>query len=238
MCTVTFVPTKQGFLLTSSRDEHNARATLTPATYRIGNQKITFPKDTVAGGTWIAADSKKRIACLLNGAFVKHKHQPPYRKSRGQILLESFASLTAEDFMASVALHEIEPFTLVFIDHKNSLEIDELSWDGVQKYHQKIDPTKNHIWSSATLYTPQLQQLRIDWFADWLETYKHVDNKNILAFHNNRHGADAENDVIMTRANGLQTVSITQILANQQPWQMLYVDLMGDTQTITPLAGA
>lgn len=235
MCTLTFVTTAKGFILTSSRDEHKARPTLAPAAYTFQNQTLTFPKDDLAGGTWIAANKDHKIACLLNGAFVKHKHQPPYRKSRGLILLESFTYPTADVFINDVDLHNIEPFTLVLIDQQNKLEINELRWDGAQRHHQKYDATQNHIWSSASLYTPQLQQQRRDWFANWLTAHQQQQDKDILQFHTQKHGSDTENDVVMARNNGLQTVSVTQILAEEPIWRMLYLDLLANSKTITPL---
>ncbi|MBK9018424.1 MAG: NRDE family protein [Saprospiraceae bacterium] len=47
------------------------------STVRVVAASLIFPRDTAAGGTWIAASDTNRVACLLNGAFVKHKHQPP-----------------------------------------------------------------------------------------------------------------------------------------------------------------
>ena len=56
MCTVTFYPNNNEYILTSNRDEVKHRPTLAPKKYNINNQEITFPKDEVAGGTWIATN--------------------------------------------------------------------------------------------------------------------------------------------------------------------------------------
>ncbi len=53
MCTVTFVPTQNGYILTSSRDEQKARSTIFPKKYSIANKTLIFPKDELSGGTWI-----------------------------------------------------------------------------------------------------------------------------------------------------------------------------------------
>ncbi|MBK6665833.1 MAG: NRDE family protein [Saprospiraceae bacterium] len=71
MCTVSYMPTKSGFILTSSRDESKVRKALPPATYHLHGQDLVFPKDILAGGTWIAASERGQVACLLNGAFDK-----------------------------------------------------------------------------------------------------------------------------------------------------------------------
>jgi uncharacterized protein with NRDE domain len=55
-------------------------------------QKLFFPKDTDAGGTWIVMKENGDAAVLLNGAFINHTAEPPYRLSRGIILLDIFST--------------------------------------------------------------------------------------------------------------------------------------------------
>ena len=61
-------------------------------------EKIIFPKDPKAGGTWYAIDEFGTILVLLNGADEKHKVQLPYRKSRGLIVLDIISSGSPKDF--------------------------------------------------------------------------------------------------------------------------------------------
>nr|MBP6455490.1 NRDE family protein [Chitinophagaceae bacterium] len=86
MCTVSFLPVnKTSFILTHNRDEHiNRGVAFLPIFYEISSNKIVFPKDSKANGTWIST-SKNYSLCLLNGGFEKHKHEPPYKHSRGQL---------------------------------------------------------------------------------------------------------------------------------------------------------
>ena len=70
MCTVSFLPLDNGFILTSNRDERALRKPAEfPATYQSNSGTVTFPRDGKAGGTWIAA-SKTKMICLLNGGFL------------------------------------------------------------------------------------------------------------------------------------------------------------------------
>jgi uncharacterized protein with NRDE domain len=92
MCTLTFIGTKNGYCLTSNRDEKVSRGkAIPPKKYKINDKTITFPKDTAAGGTWVAHD-EKAILVLLNGANEKHIPTGNYRKSRGLILLDLIGS--------------------------------------------------------------------------------------------------------------------------------------------------
>ncbi len=55
MCTVTYLPSANGFYLTSNRDEKSTRpAALPPAVYFLNGSKIIYPKDAQGCGTWIA----------------------------------------------------------------------------------------------------------------------------------------------------------------------------------------
>ena len=98
MCTVTYVPNQEGIILTSNRDESPERSPKN-ITRLVGRFNLCFPQDTLAGGTWIAADDRRRIICVLNGAFEKHAHVPPYRKSRGILALEYFNFETVKDLL-------------------------------------------------------------------------------------------------------------------------------------------
>ena len=88
MCTVTILPLKghNSFVLTSNRDEATGRQTLPPKTYEVAGSKMAFPKDVLAGGTWLGVSDRKRAICLLNGAFKKHERKLPYGKSRGVVV--------------------------------------------------------------------------------------------------------------------------------------------------------
>ena len=89
MCTVTFIPAKDRIYLTSNRDEKHWRtAALPPAAYEFDSGKMLFPKDGDAGGTWVAAHENGNAIVFLNGGLVAHVPNPPYRKSRGLILLD------------------------------------------------------------------------------------------------------------------------------------------------------
>src|ERR1700712_4455776 len=93
MCTVTFIPSGNKILITHNRDEQGSRSkAIVPKEYTINGYTMLFPKDSAAGGSWIAINRNGAAAVLLNGAFKKHTHNPPYRKSRGLIFLEILGS--------------------------------------------------------------------------------------------------------------------------------------------------
>ena len=223
MCTVTFIPVKDKVFVTSNRDERNSRKHAIPPTfYQFESGKIIFPKDGDAGGTWIALHENGNVGVLLNGAFQKHIPQPPYRLSRGQILLHVISSETPVKSFDRVGLDRIEPFTVVLIDKG---DLYECRWDGSKKYCRQLRNYRHYIWSSATLYEDQVIRKREQWFASFLNKHANPTQEDILHFHQFSGDGDKTNDLQMERTGVYSTVSITSILLTADRGSMKYLDL-------------
>jgi len=225
MCTVTFFPIENGYVLTSSRDEKKHRPTLPPQAYSINGEALIFPKDEEAGGTWIVTDKNNRTVCLLNGAFENHLKQAHHTKSRGLIVLESFSYTNFSEFANQVDLSNVEPFTLLLIDNDSALTFIELRWDGEQKHISNIETTIPKIWSSATLYSQAIRKQREIWFQQLLNSNHQLSEQKLLNFHLSKHDNGSVNDLVMERENGLQTISVSQIIDNKAKKQFYYKDL-------------
>ena len=223
MCTVTFIREQEHFFITSNRDEKiNRGKALTPRIYKVGMTDLLFPKDPDAGGTWIVLKDATTAAVLLNGGFVSHEPAPPYRRSRGLILLDILAASDPEGSFGEMNLIGIEPFTLILLQE---CKLHECRWDGQKKFKNLLNAQQNYIWSSATLYSESTQQRRVEWFTKWHTTHPHPSLENILHFHRFAGDGDQKNDVHMNRDGQLLTVSITAIQLTGERALMYYLDL-------------
>jgi len=230
MCTVTYIPSRDGFFLTSNRDESRHRgAALTPGVYSGGRHKLIYPKDADGGGSWIVLKENGTAAVLLNGAFQKHLRKPPYRLSRGMVLLEMMQGMDPLEGMAQMDLGGIEPFTLVLFVQGN---LWECRWDGHRKHIVALDKTNPHIWSSATLYDERVAKERKGWFDQWLKDRKRIAPGDIVRFHSSAGNGDIRNDLVMNRDNELYTVSVTSIVVNGEGSRMVYNDLATGQNTV------
>ena len=151
MCTVTYIPPElnKDFILTSNRDEVQIRSTIPPKIYVLEGMSVCYPKDTVAGGSWIAINNKGRIVCLLNGAFQNHQKEDHHTQSRGQVLVQLAATeKDAQHYFQEKDLKNTEPFTLITIDIKNKKikNFSEFIWDGTVKHFRLLKHTKPYIW--------------------------------------------------------------------------------------------
>ncbi|WAC14680.1 NRDE family protein [Dyadobacter pollutisoli] len=223
MCTVSYLPGQNGFILTSSRDEKLTRpvAKLSEPIL-IHGQEVTFPSDPQGNGTWIAS-SNARTVCLLNGAFTAHTPAPPYRHSRGLVVLNAFDYFTVQSFIANYDFGGLEPFTLLLVE-KETLVV--LRWNGRQLFVVEKDPAVPHIWSSATLYEPEMIVKREKWFSEWLDSLKEISLDGIREFHKRAGEDDPENAIRMRRGDVFATVSLTSVIRSGTQMEMIYEDLI------------
>ncbi|UTA66888.1 NRDE family protein [Emticicia sp. 21SJ11W-3] len=225
MCVLTYIPTgNKGYILTSNRDEAVARETATPPRkYTINGHQVFYPKDPLSDGTWIAG-SKALSLCLLNGGVSRHIPHPPYRQSRGRIIPDFFEFGSVTTFVERYDFDGIEPFTLVVIENSHELFAHELRWNGKQISTEKIDVSRPQIWSSVTLYTPQVIEARKQWFTNFLQ--QPVSADSVLDFHQNGGVGDIRNDLRINRDNVLKTLSTTQYVINEYYFTIYYEDLL------------
>jgi hypothetical protein len=234
MCTVTFIPAPDKVYLTSNRDEKHWRSpALAPAVYDFPSGKILFPKDADAGGTWIAAHENGNAIVFLNGGWVAHTPQPPYRKSRGLILLELINSTMPYHYFLSASLENIEPFTAVIWEDRR---LYECRWDGIQKYHEALDAEVPHIWSSVTLYNNEVILKRRHWFETWLREHGTPFQDDILHFHQFTGDGDQQNDLLMNRDGKVFTVSVTSMAIMDHSITMHYLDIKNNQTFAQELA--
>jgi hypothetical protein len=227
MCTVTFIPSGDKIFITSNRDEKHWRSNaLQPSVYSGKTGNLLYPKDGDAGGTWIAAHENGNAIVFLNGGFIRHTPEPPYRKSRGLILLDLIDSPDPVNTFNKIPLHQIEPFTAVLW---SAGQLFEYRWDGTRKYATLLPVSQPHIWSSATLYDKDVVEKRKSWFNKWLLQHKQPSPDDILHFHQFTGDGDTHNDLRMNRNGQVFTVSVTLMALTDETTQMHYVDLKNNT---------
>jgi hypothetical protein len=150
---------------------------------------------------------------------VRHHHHPPYRKSRGLVVLDFFETKDAVDFVKGYDLMGIEPFMLLIAENE---KLYEFRWDGTEKYFKSLNENEPILRCSVTLYGPEIIAMREKWFKEWLAAHHMYAVNEILRFHLFAGEGDNSTDVRMSRAGLVKTVSVTSVESSQDIHRMYY----------------
>lgn len=225
MCTVTFIPDGNTFFITSNRDESPSRKSKgLLSAHPPGKHTIHYPLDEESGGSWIAMADSGKVGCLLNGAFEPFTPNPPYRQSRGRVVIDAVMATDTDAFLETYTLEGIAPFTFILFEQN---KLTELIWDGSKKLMRDLSIAPA-IWSSVTLYPPEVRKKRKELFEHWLSRQPSFTQEAIIDFHTMQPG-DPLNDFVMNRDNVVRTLSITSAKLEESRASMVHLDL--DHQT-------
>ena len=228
MCTVTYIPDEKGdFVFTSSRDESPLRSTISPALYEEEGTALLYPKDTVAGGSWIMLSEQYRLVCLMNG--MDTNSNKTYCKSRGVFVKDIALSTALFEDLNHIDFSDYAPFTCVVLDWSSAIFGVEIVWDGRLLQKQELDNTPR-IWSSSSLYSNLVRKEREVWFESWMSEQYIAKGTSVLSFHDNTRKGTSETAIRMKRSR-VETVSITSIVKQGEDVSMEYFDLLSSEQT-------
>lgn len=203
MCIVSIYTKKNGdFIFTQNRDESYLRPTSDEVQKKeIYNQIYYGPMDEVSGGTWMYY-SENYVCSILNGAYKKHTMNPPYRMSRGLLILELLKYPSIDTFIKEINLEGIEPFMMIMI-HRLTKEKKILVWDEVNKHTEDVSEERLIVRSSSPLYTNHEKEIHKKKF----ENLSPIDPEKIFELQ------DELKMLPNDRFPTIQTTSITQIVS-------------------------
>lgn len=152
MCTLTFIPTTDGYQVAMNRDElRNRPIARAPQVHTRNGVEALYPAEP-SGGTWIAANCYGNLLALLNwNDKTRPQDVPPKTRSRGLLIPElidasSFAATTGT--LEGLPLSGVLPFRLVgFFPGEKT--VVEWSWDGMRKHLRTFPWSRGHWFSSS-----------------------------------------------------------------------------------------
>ena len=172
-------------------------------------------------------DEISNVIIQLNGGKTKHIAKEKYRLSRGVIVLELMASNAIVSTWKTIDLTDIEPFTLLVLENKQPFQ---LQWSGEEKSIIELDVNQTYIWSSSTLYSPDIQKQRAEWFEQYMNEIKEISAEKMKIFHKNTEPKDAKNGLIINRDNLYKTLSVTQVVISGNSILVNHSDLIQDEE--------
>ncbi|MDP2189002.1 MAG: NRDE family protein [Sphingobacteriaceae bacterium] len=229
MCTVSFLPVTTaglGFIFTSNRDETSLRPAALPSWQVLPAGRWFGPSDPLSKGSWFGTDGERWALCVLNGAFVKHQHQPPYSRSRGRLIPDFLTAGSTDNFLSTYDFAGMEPFTFLIVQFGESpCTLLELRWDAHQLHQRYLSADQPHLWSSATLYNAEQAAIKKQWFNVWLAQQEGVFTQEaIFRFHQEAGIGDPGLDLVMNRGT-VRTTSISSLALQNNTLQLRYLQI-------------
>jgi len=152
MCTLTFIPTTDGYLAAMNRDElRNRPIAYAPQVRTRNGVEALYPTEP-SGGTWIASNRYSNLLALLNWNHeTRSQDMPQKTRSRGLLIPELISASSFEataDIFEALGIGGILPFRLVgfFPDEKT---VAEWCWDGRRKDLRTLPWSRGHWFSSS-----------------------------------------------------------------------------------------
>lgn len=238
MCTLTYLPAKDGFTMVSSRDEMRVRGAMAQPIHNEALRAI-YPVDERSGGTWILTSAAGYSVNLLNGGHVRHLPGGRYRHSRGLIPLLFAEAGSLGAFMKSFDPEGIEPFTLAVIGHAPR-SVHSIVWTGALLERHDHDADLPRIWSSSTLYDQRMKAERERWFFEAIARHDPRPGvERLIDFHLNGGIGEApiSYTIRMAREAGPETICLTGVTCSDTEWSMCYYDLVADAQRNVRMIG-
>ncbi len=176
MCTVSILPTENGYLIGGNRDELKTRPKARPPSVSITKGiRYISPTDTQAGGTWIAVNEKGLAACLLN-RYTDNFEQDfgniePI--SRGTIIPTVISAKTIREaldlFKSKIEPDSFRPFTLLLFNQESELIAHRIDWNGKELKIKKDISTPTIFVSSGKMQS-EVAKVRTEIFKHYLKS--------------------------------------------------------------------
>jgi hypothetical protein len=151
VCTLSFLPEKDGYVAAMNRDEQRSRAAALPPAIRLAGEVSTLYPQEPGGGTWIGGNSYGNLLALLNWYSKETKNLGEKSRSRGELipalLLESDADSTKRT-LQQFDFKGIYPFRLFGVFPVERL-VREWLWDA-ERLSTKFHEWGRHHWFSSS----------------------------------------------------------------------------------------
>jgi hypothetical protein len=160
MCSVSFLPREDGFILAMNRDERLSRiSALPPEVLEHDGMVALYPRE-LSGGTWIGVNSAGMTFALINW-YSQADCADGNPISRGEVvraLLPARSSAMAAGLLRKLPLQRMNPFRLMVVSPS---ERSLTEWRSVcGDPEQFILPWKRHHWFSSGLDERKANQIR------------------------------------------------------------------------------
>ena len=222
MCTVSWLPTQDGYELFFNRDELRTRQPAQPAAlHTLNGVRYLAPTDGDKGGTWLGINEYGVTVGLLNRYADPIDRTREY-DSRGWLVRDALvcvSPLEVAQFLASQDLTRFPPFTLVTL--ARFAEPTICHWSG-QTLWLEPDAAAALPLSSSSFLPAEVTRARQQYFRQLMPNGT-PDAATLRVFHHSHEPARGAYSVCMHRDDA-QTVSFSHIKVTAESVEFAYHD--------------
>jgi hypothetical protein len=219
MCTVTWQYDGSALELFDNRDERRRRAPAEPPRiHRHGKRPFIAPVDGDFGGTWISANDRGLVLCLLNRYLEEGREDRQDYVSRGLLVRDLAMEESPESLARDLEFRDLEvyrPFSLLVArpDHEPMLWV----WNGERLHTEKaVMPLISSPRAAEVL------ALRSKVLQEMQGTWEGSESELLLAFHRGHQPFKGPASVCMHHPLA-KTVSFTRVRIDDHRVSMHYV---------------
>jgi hypothetical protein len=221
MCSVSFLPTGDGYALAMNRDEQLSRmAALPPAMWKCGSLRALYPHE-LSGGSWIGVNEAAVGFALINW-YSKPSRKGANTLSRGVVIPTVLAARTVQEARTRVAeldLARMNPFRLIMVAGPEKQIVEwraaEGSWD------ERRFPWKRQHWFSSGFDEAGANRWRRMACLHEEERSSPDSVEWLRRLHRSHHPTRGGYSICMHRIDAC-TVSYTELSVNAATASMLY----------------
>ena len=221
MCTVSFFPRADGYVLGMNRDEARSRPIALPPSPRpFHGGRAVYPSEP-SGGTWIALSDLGSTLALVNW-YSKPALDTDRTVSRGQIvlsILQADSPAQIVETLGSLALRQIKPFRLIGV-FPWLKSIVEWRWD-MERLQEVQHPWSANQWASSGFDEPAAQHSRRVQFLEAIQRPSAGSTRWLRGFHRSHVPQPGPTSVCMHREDA-STVSYTEVIVARGLARMRY----------------
>ena len=222
MCTVSFLPTADGFLLTMNRDELHVRPPALPPEFaRAGRLRSLYPRER-GDGTWIGVNEAGLVFALLNWhARPLRDRRPPRR--RGTVITTLLAAedpAAVETIFGGMDVSAINPFRLV-VAAVDGRVLEEWRSDGSGTLEVTPLPWRRAHWFSSGFDEPAANRVRAETCKREAWASPPRTSAWLRDLHRSHHPAKGAFSICMHRDDA-ETVSCTELTVDRSGARMTY----------------
>ncbi len=211
MCTISWLPTPDGYQVRMNRDEHHSRAPgEPPAVFRAGDLEAIAPMDPDGGGTWIGVNEAGLTLALANVYPTNPVALPLEPRSRGLLVMDALASPDAaavDALIRETDLLRLRPFQLLAFEP--SAPVWVATWDGrALSVTRCEDP--GLVATSSSRDQKTAEKVRRSWFNTQARASGGLSGGLLDRLHRSRHPQPGPWAVSMERSDAA-TVSMSAV---------------------------